>query len=295
MELSHLNQFMVLAQTQNMREASEILYISQPNLSRNLKTLEKELGYSLFDRNKKRLVLNKNGQEAYQYVKNMFDELNKLQSIRIHPADKIPLNFVGCGAVYYDVLIPMIAKSIPWYDIKCYTCNNMTDKYRTAMENEDVIIFGSSEEEKTLGPNFDRKFLMSDQLCLSIPNKYPLSKRKSIRIDDLETVLKDLPVILSNHPESELSRSLIQRNRIKITPSYVFNHPLNSRQLSNSDGIVFDPMLLSYFPISNCRKYVPLEGEGTKFDVYIYYRKTDQSYTNTAIEWMIDFFKEIKR
>lgn len=295
MELSHLNQFLVMAQTQNMREASEILYISQPNLSRNLKTLEKELGYTLFDRNKKRLVLNKNGQEAYQYVKNIFEELNKLQSIRIQPSDRIPLNFVGCGAVYYELLVPMLAKSLPWYDIKCFTCNNSGDKYRTAMENEDVIVFGTVDEEKVLGENFDCKFLMTDQLCLSVPNKYPLSKRKSIHVDELEEVLKDLPVILSSHPESTLSRNLMKKQNIKINPSYVVNHPLNSRQLSNSDGIIFDPLLLSFFPTSNCRKFVPLEGEGTRYNVYIYYRKTDQSYTNTAIEWMIDFFREMQK
>lgn len=207
MELSHLNQFIVLAQTQNMREASEVLYISQPNLSRNLKTLEKELGYPLFDRNKKRLVLNKNGQEAYQYVKVIFEELNKLQSIRIQPTDRVPLSFVGCGAVYYDILVPMLAKAFPWYDIQCYTCTNNNDKYRTAMEKEDVIVFGSPEEEKYLGPNFDCRYLMSDQLCLSIPNKYPLSKRKSIHMEELEEVLQDLPVILSSHVESVTRQS----------------------------------------------------------------------------------------
>lgn len=44
--------FLTVAQTGNITKAAEHLYISQPALSRRLKTLEQELGYILFERKK---------------------------------------------------------------------------------------------------------------------------------------------------------------------------------------------------------------------------------------------------
>ena len=293
MELSHLKQFLVLAKTENMREAAEILYMSQPNLSRNLKALEAELGYPLFDRNKQRLTLNKNGKEVLACAQRIFNEIEKMHRIHLRDTERIPLNFVGNGAVYYDILIPMLMTELPWYEIHCHTFGSSEEKLRAMSELEDTIVFCTQQEAASFGPEFDGKYLFTDRLCLSVPDKYALAHRNSIHLDELEDALKGLPVILSNHIESNLSNSLIRKHNIRITPSYVVNQPLNSRQLINNDGIVFDAMLLSYFPMTNSRKFVPIEGDATQFDVYIYYRKTDQSYTNTAIEWLLDFFREM--
>lgn len=49
--------FLSVVQTGNVTKAAEILYISQPALSRRLKTLEQELGYTLFERKKGSRVL----------------------------------------------------------------------------------------------------------------------------------------------------------------------------------------------------------------------------------------------
>lgn len=293
MELSHLKQFLVLAKTENMREAAEMLYMSQPNLSRNLKALEAELGYPLFDRHKQRLTLNKNGEDALICVQHIFREIEKLQRIHLRNTERVVLNFVGNGAVYYDILLPMISKELPWYEIHCHTLNTLEEKIQTTKEKEDAITFGNNDETSLLGPEFEALYLFTDRLCLSVPTKYPLAHRKSIRIDELEEALKDVPVILSNHQESALSNSLIRKYGIKLNPSYITNQPLNSRQLTNNDGVVFDPMLLSYLPITNSRKFVPIEGDDAKYDVFILYKKTDQTYTNAAIEWLIDFFKEM--
>lgn len=293
MELSHLKQFLVLAKTENMRAAAEMLYMSQPNLSRNLKALEAELGYSLFDRHKQRLTLNKNGEEAMICVQHIFREIEKLQRIHLRSSERIPLNFCGNGAVYYDILLPLLSKELPWYEIHCHTLNTMEEKIQATKEKEDTITFGTRDEAKLLGPEFDNKYLMTDRLCLSVPTKYSLSRRKSLRMEELEDALKDVPVILSNHPESSHSNGLLRKYGIKLSPSYVTNQPLNSRSLTNSDGVVFDPMLLSYLPVTNSRKFIPIENDDAKFDVYIHFKKTDQTYTNAAIEWLIDFFKEM--
>lgn len=65
MELRHLRYFLMIAETENVRRASERLHIAQPAVSRQLHDLEQELGIELFERLPRGLRLNAAG-HAYQ-------------------------------------------------------------------------------------------------------------------------------------------------------------------------------------------------------------------------------------
>ena len=57
-ELHELRQFVTFADAGTLSEAAEILHLSQPALSRNMKKLEEHLEITLFDRQKNKLMLN---------------------------------------------------------------------------------------------------------------------------------------------------------------------------------------------------------------------------------------------
>lgn len=56
-----IQSFLAIATEGGFNRAAEKIYISQPNLSRNIARLEKELGTKLFDRSQKQTVLTKSG------------------------------------------------------------------------------------------------------------------------------------------------------------------------------------------------------------------------------------------
>lgn len=84
MTLKQLEYFLVIAETQNMTRAAEILNITQPPLSLQLRQLEEELGVLLFSRDKKQLLLTKDGlllQKKAKRILNMIDDtVNSIQS-----------------------------------------------------------------------------------------------------------------------------------------------------------------------------------------------------------------------
>ena len=57
MELNILQNFLVIAQTGNILKAAQILHLSQPALSRQLQSLESELGVTLVKRSSRRKLL----------------------------------------------------------------------------------------------------------------------------------------------------------------------------------------------------------------------------------------------
>ena len=50
MEIKHLRYFLAVAREENMTKAADMLHVTQPTLSKTLKTLEDELGKKLFTR-----------------------------------------------------------------------------------------------------------------------------------------------------------------------------------------------------------------------------------------------------
>lgn len=77
-DLNLLNVFYNVANLESFSKASEKLYISQPAVSQNIKTLEDEIGFPLFIRNKKGVKLTQEGLEVYNYCKTIFKQVEQL-------------------------------------------------------------------------------------------------------------------------------------------------------------------------------------------------------------------------
>jgi LysR family transcriptional activator of glutamate synthase operon len=81
MEINYLKEFVVLAQTGNFLEAADILYSSQSALSKHIKSMELELGVSLFDRTTRKVNISKFGQLLLPYAKQIVELQDKYTAI----------------------------------------------------------------------------------------------------------------------------------------------------------------------------------------------------------------------
>ena len=68
MDIRQLQYFLTLSQQEHMPSAAEVLNISQPALSQSIRSLERELGIELFDRQHNRIRLNANGRDFVVYA-----------------------------------------------------------------------------------------------------------------------------------------------------------------------------------------------------------------------------------
>lgn len=77
MEIRVLRYFLEIARTENMTKAAEILHISQPTLSRQIKELEQELGKKLFHRGSTTLTLTEEGMLLRKRAEDILDMVDK--------------------------------------------------------------------------------------------------------------------------------------------------------------------------------------------------------------------------
>lgn len=75
------NVFYVVANNGNITKASNILHISQPAITKQIKNLEECLGFELFIRTKRGVILTSNGQEVYNQVKESMKYLKNIENI----------------------------------------------------------------------------------------------------------------------------------------------------------------------------------------------------------------------
>lgn len=72
-DLNMYKVFYVVAKSKTFSEAAKKLYISQPAISYSIKTLEKQLGFSLFCRNTKKITLTFEGNEILNQVETAYN------------------------------------------------------------------------------------------------------------------------------------------------------------------------------------------------------------------------------
>ena len=77
-DLNLLRVFYYVAKTGQISKAAELLNVSQPAISQQIKTLENQVQFKLFFRSKKGVKLTNDAQEIYSYCKSIFASVESI-------------------------------------------------------------------------------------------------------------------------------------------------------------------------------------------------------------------------
>ena len=95
MDIPNLNAFVTVADTGSFSEASELLYITQPAVSKRVSTLESELDVQLFDRIGRKVTLTEAGSSLLIRARNILqqveDSKRAIQNLSGHVAGKLSI------------------------------------------------------------------------------------------------------------------------------------------------------------------------------------------------------------
>ena len=74
MKIEKLYYFLRVAKHRNITKAAQECHIAQPAISKQMLSLEKELGFQLFERKNRRVELTEAGEQFYQSISCLLDE-----------------------------------------------------------------------------------------------------------------------------------------------------------------------------------------------------------------------------
>ncbi len=102
MDLVKLQSFLVLAEVKNFTKAADQLFLSQPALTKQIQTLENELGVTLFNRVGKSTFLTAEGEMLVNYAKqtiaaynNALEHIKQIQNLEEGTLNFGATNFIG--------------------------------------------------------------------------------------------------------------------------------------------------------------------------------------------------------
>lgn len=114
--LNHLYYFYVVAKEGSVKAASEILHVTQPTISDQLKLLEEYFEIKLFERRSRGLFLNTQGKIALEYAEKIFGLAGELtRTIKYQngkPKKTVDIGITSHMSQYflYDKILPLLKK-----------------------------------------------------------------------------------------------------------------------------------------------------------------------------------------
>jgi LysR family transcriptional regulator, transcriptional activator of the cysJI operon len=256
MNLENLQSFYITAKCSSISKAAQILHITQPGLSDQIKSLENELQVTLLNRSNKGVTLTEEGSVVFNYADTLLSIQGNIKRDLINLHEKQPKLLIGS------------CKSLGEYAIPCsiFTFKHMHKKIDIHMEvfNSTEVIQKLQDHTVNIGiiqydPHIDEiitKPIISDELILvgssnNSPKKISIEELKQIplilreknsgtrhviekSLEKQNLSIKDLNVIYDlNSPES-IKSSIVSGKGFSFLPKLIVAQELKKTDHSNS-------------------------------------------------------------
>ena len=176
-----------LSRTLNFSRAAENQFISQPTFSYQIKLLEDEIGFTVFERSGKGATLTPAGAQFVGYLTGMREELKRAieqgQNFSAKYKDSISISLMVRGAIYFlPEAMRIFAKD--YHDIQIVPKFEYENGMDGFLKNETDIIFALKEQTKQI-PGIAVHELFESRIYLIARRDDPLAKKNVISEADL--------------------------------------------------------------------------------------------------------------
>ncbi|UHA73360.1 LysR family transcriptional regulator [Paenibacillus sp. 481] len=187
MDIKQLHYFAEVAKHKNFTKASQVLFVSQPSISKMIKSLEDELGVTLLDRSEREVILTDTGQLVYEKT------LKILQLLEEIPSSVNELVHVQRGKVKMGILPTISALLFPKIVAgfkKTYPMIEIQMVEYTAKQVEMQIEQGNIDFGVTVLPVNTRLYqpvsLLAEELVVIVSAHHWLAGKTSVSLVELQ-------------------------------------------------------------------------------------------------------------
>ncbi|MDA3613788.1 LysR family transcriptional regulator [Polluticaenibacter yanchengensis] len=181
-----LKVFYTVAKRLNFTKASEELYITQPAVTKHIKEIENYFKVRLFDRNGTKIKLTPAGEMLMQYSEQLFSVYQNLEfDMNAFNQHKSGTLRIGASTTAAQYLLPPVLASFhhKFEAVKVQLITGNTEQIESALQNKSIDL--GIIEGKSKNSIFRYTPFVKDELVLVAKTGHPLSKKSSVRPEDL--------------------------------------------------------------------------------------------------------------
>ena len=187
MELRQLKYFLAVTREQSISKAAEALYTTQPNLSRQMQNLEKEIGQQLFIRGTKKITLTETGQLLRKRAEEIIELYNQTEAELDKPFSEVKGDvYIGGGESYAMGLIAqairLVQSDYPNVKFHLFSGDSATISERL---DKGLINFGIFIEPFDLSRYDHLRLPLYDTWGVLMRKDSPLAAKERITPEDL--------------------------------------------------------------------------------------------------------------
>ena len=257
MEIKTLRYFLAIAREENMTRAAAFLHVTQPTLSKQMKSLEDELGKKLFTRHSFSIRLTDEGILLQNRAEDLVSLANKIEqeftSLDDITGGDLYLGLAeSCQLKYLAQVIKAFKRRYP--NLHYHITSGDTEQIADKLDNGllDFLVLAEYPD----GRKYESiEFPESDKWGLVIPTNDPLAKKKKIRVTDLI----GLPLFCSeqawDHEIKEWAGASFSKLKLEGSFRLAYNGSIFTREglgylltfdhlidTSEDSGLVFRPL-----------------------------------------------------
>jgi DNA-binding transcriptional LysR family regulator len=229
--LQQLRILKAVATEENFTRAAELLYVSQPSLSKQIKTLEKNLDILLINRENNKISLTENGKVFLQYCERILALCEESCRVLIDLKNGERGNLtVGASQTIGTYLMPRVlalfAQNYPQIDLKVQVNSTRIIAKNIVNREIDIAVVGGEIPEE-LKKNLSIKHFVDDEFSLIISKSHPFAMKKRITKEDLDhlnfitlnansTIRKFIDnILIQNQIQTKQLKVIMQLNSIE--------------------------------------------------------------------------------
>lgn len=218
--LQQLRILKAVASEKSFSRAAEILFVSQPSLSKQIKNLENRLGILLLNRENNTISLTEGGKIFLQYSERILalceESCRALNDIK--NGDRGNLT-VGASQTIGTYLMPRVlalfAQNYPQINIKVQVNSTRIIAKNVVNREIDIAVIGGEIPEE-LKKNIEVEKFVEDELILIIPKSHPFAQKKKKRINKDDLYHLNFITLNSTSTIRKFIDNILIQNNIKI-------------------------------------------------------------------------------
>lgn len=181
-----LQVFHTVAQVLNFTRAAELLHMTQPAVTHQIRQLEEEFNARLFDRSNNRISLTAAGERVLEYADRILTLYAEMQeSVKTLTGDRTGLVTLGASTTIAEYMLPGLLGGFR----QCFP----EVQIRLRVANTDAVVAMVADNSIELGvveSDVDNQLLrveqcQQDELFVIVPPEHALSDRSSVTPNDL--------------------------------------------------------------------------------------------------------------